>query len=412
MLIPYTKNHPEKRLLAMQFYTSFNGQADVLQSNSTAEINAGGSFSGFKQPGWRKVIKDKGNATTAASGSKVTVNSPYSSANMTVNYGVNNVYKYTAIGDIAGIIAQDYPISFGGSLPLSEISNLANLAFLKKCLQAQQQFSSGVFLGELRETLHLIKNPAVALRALYRDFVNRCRNRNDSHLSIRRRSRMIAETWLEYSFGVAPLLSDIEDGYNALKRLVSDRPTKYVSASYGRDYWGDVFVKNIDIIANNVISARLVRRALSYASNRVVGEVFLRRNGDGASYPEALGLRIRDFIPTIYQLIPYSFLVDYFTNIGDVIEAASFNQAELAWYCVTSISRDTCVWAIQPRRIATYAGNPVTGYSVTPSEYTYQSKVYTRSVPITLGLPSIGFRVDVGIKKALNIAALASLRTL
>jgi hypothetical protein len=34
-----------------------------------------------------------------------------------------------------------------------------------------------------------------------------------------------------------------------------------------------------------------------------------------------LGFQAQNFIPTIYELVPYSFLIDYFVNLGGIIEA-------------------------------------------------------------------------------------------
>jgi hypothetical protein len=44
-----------------------------------------------------------------------------------------------------------------------------------------------------------------------------------------------------------------------------------------------------------------------------------------------LGVSWEDLIPTAWELIPYSFLIDYFTNIGDVLEGWSVHQSDLGW---------------------------------------------------------------------------------
>ena len=50
----------------------------------------------------------------------------------------------------------------------------------------------------------------------------------------------------------------------------------------------------------------------------------------------AWGSSTRDFLPTVWELIPYSFVVDYFTNIGNMIDSLSIIESDIGWKDYTS----------------------------------------------------------------------------
>lgn len=116
---------------------------------------------------------------------------------------------------------------------------------------------------------------------------------------------------------------------------------------------------------------------------------------DNRDWHTRMGLTIQEFVPTVWELIPYSFVVDYFTNIGDVVNYAY--SANLNWvYKSASFRQLTQIVKSQKLDIVAMAQTPGNlrfwEYRSVPSinEFVH----YKRWTP-GLPLPSIHLRVKL-----------------
>lgn len=195
-----------------------------------------------------------------------------------------------------------------------------------------------VFLGEIRDTPRMLKTTARAFNDL---FVSRFGRRPKKAL------KKASEHWLNTQFGWIPFLSDLRSFYLTWKKadkLVSDlmrmnnRWIKRGGTVVERE---DVeILSKIDVCTN--YSQLGVNPALSTAFHRVpsnLGKYTLSRITAQRVWFEA---RFRYYIPNIesviwkqrayqqlfglsvtpalvWELIPWSWLVDWFSNVGDVI---------------------------------------------------------------------------------------------
>lgn len=232
-------------------------------------------------------------------------------------------------------------LEFPGSTPTGNLvsavsaDNRALAAFARKIAEARRLMQGGVFLGELRQTIALVRNPAQSLRRGLDDYVSALKKkrpnvrRTPQPSRLRTASQIVSDTWLEHSFAWTPLISDIKNGAEALARarLSDDRPkTKFISAigvdsihqNQGtvRQMSGDGFVVDINRIADTT------RAAKYYGKVKITHPSSLSAN---------FGFTPEELIPTVWELIPYSFLVDYFSNIGDIIQAACQLRSSMAW---------------------------------------------------------------------------------
>lgn len=406
-LIPYHRVSTEATVYPTFIQSVSDGQT-ISDQIIGRLINRQREFFGYKQPGYRARIKARLPATTPASGLKVTIVAPYSTGY--VEYKdppFHQTYRVQFTGipwaDLIGSPAYD------GSEDL-ETMNRALVGFLKKCKSRQRQFQTGVFVGELREAIHLVRKPAVALRELFTTYVKRVRGRGRL-LPPRQQARLISSQWLELQFGALPLASDAKAAAEALAELnIRGHEESYVR-----------FIAEGALDRGTQMIQRFVSQELPYVLDvRYAQEMTAEYRGVvgvntlgyvNRAFP-VLGLTLSDFVPTAYELIPYSFLVDYFTNIGEILESASLCLSDVRWHNFTVRRTVGQVIFVRPNQ-KSELGNQANllGYSVSPCTSFISEDSFSRSVPV-LYVPPLAFKLPGFGKKALNIAALATLRVL
>lgn len=402
-------------------------------SNST--FVSGGSTSwtnlsvGGQQPRWRDLVFQHVNAGTPFTGDLFSLEGNTSGRSRVVLKRIAaaapyELTVYQASGDF--LDAGDIGVlnTYSNSQLRSKVINQALSRFYNNAWSALRSMQGGVFLGEVREALNLIRNPAKAIRSSLNSYGSTARQRY--HRAMRnngrsdgrnshRGSAALADTWLEYAFGWAPLISDVKSGAEAFARL-SKHPYDFAKVvgfseadellssdtSYSKTLDGSFHPYRIDKLKH-----------VGKIQYRILGEVKCEVQHPLLMAQEVLGFSWNDFVPTVWELIPYSFLVDYFTNIGDCISAWSFPIQKLAWWNRTE--RAIASQAILATRTANF--NPNTAWykieSDTGSDLKVElsRKVITRSQSF-IGFPTIAFEIPGSSLKWLNIAALGRLRLL
>jgi hypothetical protein len=290
---------------------------------------------------------------------------------------------------------------------VEEADNAARMSYFNRCYSVESRFQGGTFAGELRETLRMIRNPAAALRQGVSRYLDSVVKRSRRARTKRDVLKAVSGTWLEYQYGWRPLFSDIDEGIRALAQLNRQRnPFEMVVATGEAKAFSQVAGFNAGTISAVGVRRRFVRKDTATVTYR--GNVFCANSAPNASY--LLGLRPRDFLPTVWNLIPYSFLVDYFTNIGGVISAASYASSRTAWTSKTV--RLQC--SVYPEGVCRMDGPSNDGL------YTYQRggsvgsaelswTEFERIPSVSVDIPSLEFRIPgVGSLKWANIAALGA----
>jgi hypothetical protein len=130
----------------------------------------------------------------------------------------------------------------------------------------------------------------------------------------------IADSWLTATLGFLPFCKDIDDALRALGNL-SDR-----TESYGLTATGEAsgLVSSTSTRAGtNQTYVTVHERTIESCSVRFKVGFRLQPPQVEAqqSISQQLGITLQDFVPTVWNLFPGSFLYDYVTNIGDVLEA-------------------------------------------------------------------------------------------
>lgn len=301
-------------------------------------------------------------------------------------------------------------------LPLTEARDAAKADFLKYLIQYQRQLAGGVALGELRETLRMIKNPAAALRkrvdSWHRKAMKLRAQRARALRSNRDRGRVkrevlrdLGNSWLENAFGWQPLLNDIDDGARALARLNTETfGIKTINARGGRSAaYGS---NTVSTLSGNLCSIRKVVSKPGWADVRMHGKVKADVGNPITMKARLLGFSAQDFVPTLWELTPWSFLIDYFTNIGDVLEGWSWGTTGLRWVETNESRRGQLVYTYTPFKLSnTRLVSQQNGRFVTEYHVVYRGRYFGGFTPdVIWRIP--GF----GSKKWVNIAGLVAAR--
>lgn len=167
-----------------------------------------------------------------------------------------------------------------------------------------QDFNAPVFLAEAGKTVDMVFEKAVQLHRVYHAFV---RGRYDvarKALGINT-SKGLAKNWLEYKYGWMPVLQDIHGAAKSLADMrYKPRTNYFVASARGKEVWG-----------RSGMQGSINYRAKVWCRVRV--------NSPSATLGNKLGLL--NPLTIAWELIPFSFVADWFVNIGDCIaEATAF----------------------------------------------------------------------------------------
>lgn len=251
----------------------------------------------------------------------------------------------------------------------------------------------------------MIRHPALSLRRGLDKYHQTVKKRLAGIRVERVRNRVVRDTWLEYNFGWAPLIHDISDAHHEL--------------TTGRDFWLEPLkgigkyreISGGQYTANLIgaLNCRIDYQQITETSVRYLGAVSASKHTP-PSLMDAWGFRSEDFLPTVWELIPYSFLVDYFTNIGDLVSTMSEGPVRLAWGCKTQRGERKLVQT--SGSVFKTTGNfGVASGSCGGFMSSYTSFARSRVFAVDVGVYDFTFKLPgFQSKKWLNIGALARLR--
>ncbi|DAD50042.1 maturation protein [ssRNA phage Zoerhiza.4_15] len=361
-------------------------------------------------PNWRAQVRAGRNATTPFFASIFDLHPIPVSAFIITNDKAKNggVPQFYYINQRRFGPTPDNPAGYN----TSNLDRLARQSFVSQYRNARTAFQTGVFFGELLETVRTIKSPAKALRDSLNDYVTDVRHGLKRRNRGKPRNKFIQESWLEYAYGVAPLVSDVKSACK-LATLDPSRAFQVIHSESGTDWKSDFArASNTPTVIGGPMNWTEVVWLENTASIRYGGAA--RAENSPPGFPEQLGLSWSNVLPTVWELIPYSFLVDYFSNVGKVVDGISTGRIFLAWgyrtlRCVSKGMVDTFINT--ERVTANYASSNWSGYATGKGESaTYKSIQRSSINSVDVGLSDLTFKLPGSGTQWLNIGALASLR--
>jgi hypothetical protein len=341
---PYTKQDSSV-FKTLSFCLQTDNGKQVF-SHQIEKIWAGSlsSFTGYRFPGYKAAIKNGMPATTPASATRYHINFPTGEAHWrTANKQSLDQYATSVYGDCYGInIPSAFVSAQGTSNPTQE--NRALSLFWARAYDVISPVQGGIIFAEMHKTLHDIRNPIEGITHFLLDYhkrvlssVKKLKTRDRSSLVARNLRDAIQKQWLQTNYGLIPTMQDLD---SVMERLSSYAPeltnSRFPISATGKS--------DTIVVASgsgpNAIDPVLGSSPTLHFNYIVTQDYVCRYKGvvdvgiaSGRRFATSWGIDpLTNFIPTVYELIPYSFLLDYVSNVGKVIQSYMVPSANVIWY--------------------------------------------------------------------------------
>jgi hypothetical protein len=390
----------------VRYTTIYSGGYDinnVYQPATNSEVVVTNAYSlpysrvGGDTPKWRSRVRSGGDCSNSYAMQDMRLSKESMSAE--AKFWVNPFFKplgtttYRISGDLY-VGTPTLPGAFS-----AQAHNQALNILVGRANGSLRSLQGGTVLGEIHDTLHQILRPAQGFRHLLGDYLNdvrkgrRFRRRKDKR-------RYVRDLWLEYRLGFLPLLSDTQGAAEALARIIHGTHPLHPISSTGRDY-AEAASSSGGMLTNGPLRVLIASRVADnwYAK----GWAGLRESA-GGEVSTILGVGFDQFIPTIYELIPYSFVLDYFSNVGQVLNTRFFDTGKFQYWGLSSRSqRIMRAWTYGDATVKTDPS--YISSSVSPGETVLTITQFNRvpSPPLT---PSVNFYLPRFPAQVANVAAL------
>jgi len=285
-------------------------------------------------------------------------------------------------------------------MSLDSARNQALKNYYSNLAAEASRFKGLTFAAELAESLRMIRNPAKALRRGVSDYLSHLKR--GGRLPRHRRPSFVRETWLEYAFGWRPLISDLD---GAMKQFFSNNTARTVF-SLVKGSGREVKLQS-SFIHSNPVTASCYAHALYTETEEAFVQYYgiYRGSANGSQDNHSYGFSPWEIVPTIYEVIPYSFLVDYFTNIGAIVESWSYCFLRGDW--TSELVRRSAKLKTSNEVLFFYPGLGNGSINGSPGSMASERKTFTRTRSVPLELPSFEFKLPGFTSQWVNILALS-----
>lgn len=211
-----------------------------------------------------------------------------------------------------------------GSIPLwladdrnSMVPLVTNRAFSKAY---SSKATLLVTVGELHKSISMVRKPFAQARTLLAQMTRRYRNLLFRGLKA---ADAAAKAWLEYRMGWKPLLYDLSNIAKAVHKTLSEIDQTYDESFRSKitQNWGDSggggTLSPSAFAGSSIVWRRSVKASVS------AGVIVRFNMFDEASKPwqAMFGVELHDVAPSLWELMPYSFVVDRFLEVQTWLEA-------------------------------------------------------------------------------------------
>lgn len=129
-------------------------------------------------------------------------------------------------------------------------------------------------------------------------------------------SKLVGDAWLGYGFGVNPLLRDIKSAADSILKYVTRQDQRVVVRAVATDEWTS---GSTDALSNCCYGGGLAFTHSAFHKQSVLitaGIDLTTRSSASYSVADHLGLKLGALPSTLWELTPYSWVIDYFTTVS------------------------------------------------------------------------------------------------
>jgi hypothetical protein len=401
------------KLSGAVYTASTNQNALAWAKQFTNTLSGGNSvtFSPYGHSNWKRLIKQGSEVTSRIDGVEYVISdSEFQFLDMDKVVSATGVFFGNGFFGARGsaLAYATAPSNTTASLNRADAQALGALA--KSIYSAQHAFNGSTFVGELRESLRMLKHPVSGLQKGMMQYLKDAKRVIRKSATVKKAVKNVSNTWLEYSYGWRPLVSDIHSAANAIANICTFRMPRKTVHAFGIDTAGDVSpTKGSDNYGT--VSIKYTKNQTCVAEVKYTACVQLSVGSRIDVAVQELGLDFPSFVPTLWEIIPYSFLVDYFSNIGGIIQAVSNPSSACAWVVKGTSVTNHCKVAVYDCTI-TPSGNPYATRTrliwKPANDASWSKKTVTRSSYGGSLVPSLRLQIPSFGTKWLNMGALAA----
>lgn len=296
-----------------------------------------------------------------------------------------------------------------GLSPIARADDRASQKIVERYKETVQTFAGLNFAAEVVETITLFTSP---LKGMLNKTIGFARQVGSIKKYALRKptvySEKLGKLWLTWKFGIEPLAQDLAAAGWAATQILND------------DYRRETIGINGRGIASEKVDIGISRRYDAYApyaeqeiSARLESQVRYRAKvrphvGVPGDWAAIGGFELSDIVPAIWEAIPFSFLIDYFTNCNAVFSRVSYGTATPYLAYITKGVKNTFEVKGSAYRFRTEHPDVVDGYisgSCGGGSFSTRRVEVHRSSGVELPPVTLNFKVP-GTTQTLNVAAL------
>lgn len=397
----------EDRRRSKRWYTPFQAVWDGPYVPVYAVATVGSVRSLSSDPRWREKVSSGLDATLPYSNTKISCYKVPGIcwAQPKPNYPPASRRRYSYVdGGVPNFFALPTDL-------WAQANGIAATKVIKDIRGVQTSVSGLTIIGELRETVQMLRSPAQALRKASGLFLFKLKDRVQRDKFLRRNQvkweGVLANEWLEFTFGLKPLLRDVDDivgaaldidleGITRVRGVGSNSSSQIIQRSGGTligANWEHEEVWIFDAFVKYVCGVRETDNTDRTPLERLRAKA---------------GLDWSEVVPAAYELIPWSFLLDYFISVGDVLSTAFVSLRDVAWSSKTTVG-STHVHRQRDRLQGVTDTAAILYFERQKPEYVGDRHEIVRSKTLPSGsIDALRFRIPPVGAKWLNMSALAT----